>query len=131
MANGTQAKNLVLYYYTLANKSITKKEIAKDIILIKRLLTNYEYDCIKDAIEYYTITSPPEHGMYSLGYLHSVINEFHTTWVKNKLKEQELSTLPKGDIIANNKGKYEKFNNQSWFGKKYNFDLFEEPRKNN
>ena len=129
MSNGTQAKELALYFFSINSRKVTAKEISKNIAIVKQLMNKgYNAETIKSAIEHYTLVDPPKEGMYSLGYLHSVIEEFYTNEYMKKLRDEELKSLPKvGDTHGDNKAKYEKFNNQSWKRKKYNFDLFEKP----
>ena len=96
MSNGTQAKELALYFFKLNNWKITPTELSKNIAIVKQLMKKgYNAETIELAIKHYAITDPPKNGMYSLGYLYSVIDEFYVKIYTEKLRKEELKSLPR------------------------------------
>lgn len=132
MSSGTQAKELALYFFTLNNWKITPEKLSKNIAIVKQLMKKgYNAETIKSAIEHYTIVDPPKDGMYSLGYLHSVIDKFYVDMYTEKLRQEELKSLPKvSDKYGSNKEKSEKFHNKSRKRTEHYKYLFEKPKQN-
>jgi DNA-binding transcriptional MerR regulator len=134
MANSTNAKDIAIYFFKSINKIAVGKDYAITINQAKHLLDlGYSFEDILLAIDYYK-ENPPSSGFYSLGYLNKSIDKAliqkKKDIEKQKLKEMEKKEYNRGEVNERNREKVRR-NNSSGFGKKYNFDMFKEPRENN
>lgn len=139
--NGTDAKDIALYFIKVTTERATPAIIAKTVSQAKALLQiGYTKKQILDVIDRIV-----EKGitMYSLGYVSACIND-----VLRELKELESIEVKKlqsatikkeieshqelqrsevnddGESTKRNRDKLDRFGNESRVGKKFDFDMF-------
>lgn len=121
MGTPSEARDLALYFFKLKDAELEPKEVQKSIAQVKLLFKKgYTYEEIKGAMERY------KDRMYSIGYLFKAIDSYIGEEILKEEKEKELKTIKDG-ADGDNKEKYKRFNNKSWFREKCNLDLFKEP----
>lgn len=133
MANPTTAKDIAIYYFKSINKKAKSKDYAITIKQIKNLFDmGWSEEDIILAIDFYAEKLGSD--FYSIGYLNKAMEtalvEKKLDIEKQKLKEMEGKQINRGEINERNREKVRR-NNSSWFGKKYNIDMFKEPREDN
>lgn len=139
--NGTEAKDIALYFVQQTTGRATPSAIAKTITQAKSLLASgYTKDEVLACIDYVLQVRKIE--MYSLGYINAGINSILEDVNKQKtqdlikskaseVKEQMSALAEKDEVKVNgestqrNRDKLNRIGVQSGFGKKFNFDLFE------
>lgn len=135
--NGTQAKEIALYFIERTTERATPAIIAKTITQAKSLLKcGYTKKEITDVIDYLIDTKHVT--LYSLGYVNSAINNILLEIKKEKNKQKK--TIPPtfiqthierneveldDETTKRNKSKLNRFGIQPRLGKKFTFDMFE------
>lgn len=133
MANPTTAKDIAIYYFKSIDKKAKSKDYAITIKQIKNLFDmGWSCEDIMLAIDYYAEKLGKK--FYSIGYLNksmekALVEKKLDTEIQ-KLKEMESELKNRGELNEKNREKVRR-NNSSWFGKKYNIDMFKEPREDN
>ena len=150
-ANPTVAKDIAIYFLEATDQRYTPSIIAKTIIQAKAILeAGYTKDEIIQCIDW--VVDKTSVVMYSLGYISTMINkilenikqEVDAEEKNEKLKKYKEDMLTfqqgllkkEGEEVGNeasnrNRRKANEFGNESRFGEKYNFDLFEESGEDN
>lgn len=129
--NPTIAKDIAIYFFEKKDWKITPSAIKIQISHAKQLLkAGFTFDEIVYGIDEKYKT------MYSLGYLFSTLNKIlDEKNVINKQHKYNIINIKEGgennNSTENNQRKMERFNDESRFRKKHNFDLFKEPRDDN
>lgn len=138
--DGTEAKDIALYFFDATNQRATPEIFSKTIIIAKSILKGgYTKEEIYQAIDYLV-----DEGviMYSLGYLSCSINDVlykinkakeieRNFEVKNKMTKYLQDERAKGnayEINTNNRSKRKRLGVQSKFREKFNIHLLEKSR---
>lgn len=149
--NGTVAKDIAIYFFDATNTRYTPSIISKTIVQAKHLLeAGYTKEEIKSTIDW--VVNKTNVKMYSLGYINTMINkilenieeerieeefERKKQELKQKFEEATKEHLSKEEVVGDdksggrNKNKLDGFGFKSRFGKESDFNMFEEPRKDN
>lgn len=134
MNDGKVAKEIAVHFFNAINVNATSKRFMITIQQAKALLKNgYNQEDIIAAIDYF-VAHPPFKGIYSLGFINTSIdvalNAIKAEKEKKKLSSN-ITPLQGGvnsESTRNNADKLQRRSDECGFGKKYNFDLFKEPR---
>ena len=124
-----QAKELALFFLGATEQKVEPKKVAYSVNQAKNLLKKYQYDHLIKAIQHY-VENPPRGKINSLRYFFYVMDE----WTEIMLTKEEQKRVKKNFDdnkfvrSLDNLAKTQRNNDKSRFGKKYNFDMFEEPR---
>ena len=141
--NGTDAKDIALYFIDITSTRTTPAIVAKTIIQAKELLKhNYTKEEIISVIDY--LIDVKKVNIYSLGYISSSIND--TLREINEIKKREIALKQiqetkeklaiafestRNEVSDNsktgerNREKASRTSFQSRLGEKFNFDMFE------
>lgn len=139
--NGTDAKDIALYFIKLTQGRATPSIIAKTIRQAKTLLSReYTKQEIIKVIDY--IILEKKYDVYSLGYINTCINDVLRE-IKKKKEQEELQRKKEeirkklasgvtcsevkddGKSTERNREKARRLGVQSRFREKFNFDMFE------
>ena len=140
-ANGTEAKDVAIYFMEQTNKTLTSKEVSKTIGQVKTLmLKGYTKTQIIDTIDY--VIALTSITMYSFGYVVAVIDDTlkriadkkQSQEIRLRMEEEQKKAFGNevnvdGESTERNRNKAGGFGTESRFGEKYNFDLLEGNRK--
>ena len=137
MTNGTEAKDIAIYFFEKIKKKPTSSDMKKTVPMAKKLLKEYTKTEILWAINLYTDIIPPFGGMHSLGYLFygmpkaieiKKANEMKEKIAKYKEKENKPKVYQESDTngINRNKEKLARRNTDTRKRKKYSLDLFKQ-----
>lgn len=133
--DGTEAKDIALYFFDATNQRATPQIFSKTIIIAKSILQGgYSREEIYESIDYLIGEGV---SMYSLGYLSTCINDVLFKISKNKqiernyevkeaLDEHLQDERAKGnayEIKTNNRSKRKRLGVQSQFREKFNIHL--------
>lgn len=145
--NGTDAKDIALHFVKVTTGRATPAIISKTVIQAKTLLqSGYTKDEIIKVIDY--LIDVKKVQMYSLGYVGSSINSVlkeiqvkedeECKKLKSEQIKKEVSAIQEtqrsevthdGESTQRNRDKLDRFGNESRFGKKFNFNMFEGQRQ--
>lgn len=139
--NGTDAKDIALYFIKLTQGRATPSIIAKTIRQAKTLLSHeYTKQEIIEVIDY--IILEKKYDVYSLGYINTCINDVLRE-IKKKKEQEELQKKKEevrkqlasevtcsevkddGKSTERNRKKARRLGVQSRFREKFNLDMFE------
>lgn len=123
IVNPTEARELALYFFGATKQQINRKDMAKTVNIAKQLLEKYLLSDLKEAVDYYTKTKPPDEKMYSLGYLHyNMVGFFNYKYkgVQDDINNIEIEPKIRGEEVGRNKKDI-----PARIREKYNFDMFE------
>lgn len=139
--NGTDAKDIALYFIKLTQGRATPSIIAKTVKQAKTLLSNeYTKQEIIEVINY--IILEKKYDVYSLGYINTCINDVLRE-IKKKKQQEELQRKKEevrkqltsevmcsevkedGKSTERNREKARRLGIQSRFREKFNLDMFE------
>lgn len=139
--NGTEAKDIALYFIKLTQGRATPSIIAKTIRQAKSLLAHeYTKEEIIKVIDY--IVLEKKYEVYSLGYINTCINdvlreikkkeekeelEKKKAEIRNQLTSEQVHSEVKDDgkSTERNREKARRIGVQSRFREKFNLDMFE------
>lgn len=141
--NGTDAKDIALYFLKVTGQPVTSPIVSRTIGQVKRLLDQrYTKQQMLDVIDYIIIKQ--KKNVYSFGYINScikdVLDELNEQAKQERYKEvaqrmeqtleeemkklrAEVKTID--DSTERNKQKAQRFSSKSREREKYSFDLFE------
>lgn len=136
-ANGTDAKDVALYFFKLINKEkATSPEFARAIIQAKSLLKKYSREQVFDAMNW-TLVIKREVPIYSLGYYSAYMpmilrdieiakqKDIVTEMIDELNKKQQVEVTVDDESTQRNRDKAGAFGVKSRLGEKFNFDMFE------
>lgn len=135
--NPTEAKEIALYFLSIANQELTKPNISRSVIVAKNLLAKgYPKRDIMEVIDYVCEKKSP----YSLSYVATAYPDVIKAVEEKRLhvkakaelelleqyaKEKQGEVREDDGTTERNRNKSSKFGVQSRVGTKYHFDLFE------
>lgn len=136
-ANGTEAKDIAIYFMQQTNKDITQREVGKVITQVKSLmLKGYTKTQIIATIDH--VIKLTSIKMYSFGYIATVIDDVLKRMAeKEQMQELRLQMEKEqqkaignevkvsGESTERNRNKASGFGTESRFREKFNFDLLE------
>lgn len=139
--NGTDAKDVALYFIRTTSGRATPAIISRTVVQAKTLLqSGYTKAEILDVID---VVIDKGIEIYSLGYISTCINDvlrelreakrveekkILSAQLKEEIasqQEQQSEVSNDGESTDRNREKLDRFGNESRFGKKFNFDMFE------
>lgn len=143
--NGTDAKEIALHFFDMTTGKATPAIMGKTINQVKSILrSGYTKEEIIKTIDY--IVDVKGVNMYSFGYVNASINSILMEIKEKEKAEKEREqrkeiekqvTASAKEVKADdeskerNRNKLRRFGVQSRFGEKFDFDMFEESRKDN
>lgn len=134
-ANGTEAKDIAIYFMQQTNKEITSKEVSRTITQVKSLmLKGYTKTQIIDTIDY--VIALTSIKMYSFGYIATVIDDVlkriaeknQAQQIRLQMEKEQQKAIGSevkvsGESTERNRNKAGGFGTESRFREKFNFDL--------
>lgn len=128
-------KDIALYFIKKKGWQVTPKLMQVSISQVKSLLgQGFTSEDIVKGIDYFIDVKPPKGGMYSLGFLNYALSDalekLKAQEYKEQVKKMEIPKVVRGDkdnSTENNQRKLQRFNNDTGFRTKLDFDLFKKP----
>ena len=100
LSNSIEAKEIILYYYEMLEIQVDK-QIARYINMAKHLLKTYSKGEIKHTIDY-CVKHQPSGGMYSFGFIGTMIEEISVQYrsdiAKEIIKKAEAESTEIGEL---------------------------------